>query len=125
MSVDSWDFVVRLSDRDRLCAATRTTIHQRLYVLHAVEPLPDIGQMTIHKGANLRHSTNFANMSILVDTNVVPGLIRISPNPAVKKRADIQSVESLYFSAVGEVELRFGAAVLPLGRRRDRLIFKN
>ncbi len=80
--------------------------------------------MTMHWGANLLHSTNFANISILVDTNVVSELIRISPNPAVKKWADIQPVESLNFSAVSEAELRFGAAILPLGRRRDRLFSK-
>ena len=31
-------------------------------------------------------------------------------------------MEELFFSAVGEAELRYGAAVLPAGRRRNTLI---
>ena len=29
--------------------------------------------------------------------------------------------DSLYFSAIGETEMRYGLAVMPMGRRRDRL----
>ena len=31
-------------------------------------------------------------------------------------------LEDLFFSAVGEAELRYGAAILPTGRRRETLV---
>ena len=48
---------------------------------------------------------------VVQDTNVVSDLIRPSPSPAA----------SLFFSAVGEAELRFSLATMPAGRRRDAL----
>jgi predicted nucleic acid-binding protein len=33
-------------------------------------------------------------------------------------------LEDLFFSAVSEAELRYGVAILPAGRRRDKLFFK-
>jgi predicted nucleic acid-binding protein len=59
---------------------------------------------------------------ILVDTNVVSELMRAVPAPAVLSWFDEQEAGELYFSAVGEAELRTGAAILPEGKRRDRLI---
>ena len=61
-------------------------------------------------------------MTVLLDTNVVSELIRRSPNPAVEKWATGHSLEDLFFSAVGEAELRYGAAILPVGRRRETLV---
>ncbi len=50
---------------------------------------------------------------ILLDTNVVSELMRKSPDPAVEAWVRGHPVEDLFFSAVGEAELRYGAAVLP------------
>ena len=55
---------------------------------------------------------------ILLDTNVVSELMRTSPNPAVEAWIADQHVEHLFFSALGESELRYGAAIMPAGRRR-------
>lgn len=61
-------------------------------------------------------------MIVLLDTNVVSELMRKAPNPAVEAWAAGQPLEDLFFSAVGEAELRYGAAILPEGRRREALI---
>jgi predicted nucleic acid-binding protein len=59
---------------------------------------------------------------ILIDTNVISELMREAPAPAVLAWFDRRTVEELYLSAVSEAELRTGAAILPAGRRRDRLV---
>ena len=59
---------------------------------------------------------------ILLDTNVVSELMRKSPDPGVEAWVASHPVVDLYFSAVGEAELRYGAAVMPMGRRRDTLV---
>jgi predicted nucleic acid-binding protein len=59
---------------------------------------------------------------ILIDTNVISELMREAPAPAVLAWFDRRTVEELYLSAVGEAELRTCAAILPAGRRRDRLV---
>ena len=61
-------------------------------------------------------------MSVLLDTNVVSELIRKAPDPAVETWAAGHALEDLFFSAVGEAELRYGAAILPAGRRRESLV---
>ena len=60
-------------------------------------------------------------MIVLLDTNVVSELMRKAPDPAVEAWAAGQPLEDLFFSAVGEAELRYGAAILPEGRRREAL----
>ena len=60
-------------------------------------------------------------MPVLLDTNVVSELIRKAPDPAVEAWAAGHALEDLFFSAVGEAELRYGAAILPAGRRRESL----
>ena len=57
----------------------------------------------------------------VLDTNVVSELMRLSPTPAVAAWVAGRSASSLFFSAVGEAELRYGVAIMPAGRRRDRL----
>ena len=59
---------------------------------------------------------------ILLDTNVVSELMRTSPTPAVEAWIADHPVQDLFFSAVGESELRYGAAIMPTGRRRDSLL---
>ncbi len=61
-------------------------------------------------------------MSILLDSNVVSELIRKVPDPAVATWVAGWPLEDLFFSAVGEAELRYGAAILPPGRRRQALL---
>ena len=61
---------------------------------------------------------------ILLDTNVVSELMRSSPEPAVEAWVAGQPPKNLFLSTVSEAELRYGAAILPEGRRRDTL-FSN
>lgn len=61
---------------------------------------------------------------MLLDTNVVSELIHKSPAAAVATWVSGHPLENLFFSAVGEAELRYGAAILPAGRRRDGLFFR-
>jgi len=63
-------------------------------------------------------------VSTLPDTNVVSELMRESPEPAVARWVSRHPVEDLFLSAVSEAELRYGAAILPFGRRRETLFFK-
>ena len=58
---------------------------------------------------------------ILLDTNVVSELMRSSPHPAAEVWVARRAAASLFFSAVGEAELRYGIAIMPAGRRRDKL----
>ena len=58
---------------------------------------------------------------IVIDTNVVSELMRLAPDPAVMAWFSAQESAELYLTAVSEAELRAGAAILPAGRRRDRL----
>ena len=58
---------------------------------------------------------------IVVDTNVVSELMRLTPAAAVMRWFAAQDSGSLYLTAVTEAELRLGAAILPAGQRRDRL----
>ena len=59
---------------------------------------------------------------ILIDTNVISEVMRPAPAQAVLDWFSAQDAQTLYVSAVSEAELRTGAAILPAGKRRDRLI---
>ncbi len=61
---------------------------------------------------------------ILLDTNVVSELTRPAPNPSVTSWLAAQITEDVYLSVVTEAELRFGVAILPAERRRERLAFE-
>ena len=58
---------------------------------------------------------------ILLDTNVVSELMRHKPEPAVLAWLDAQEASAVYISVITEAELHYGVAILPEGRRRDRL----
>jgi predicted nucleic acid-binding protein len=58
---------------------------------------------------------------IVLDTNVLSELLRPTPAPQVEAWLAAQDGTSVYFTAVGEAELRHGVAILPAGRRRDAL----
>ena len=59
---------------------------------------------------------------IIIDTNVVSELMRAIPDPAVLTWFASHAANSLFLTAISEAELRTGAAILPAGQRRDRLI---
>lgn len=59
---------------------------------------------------------------ILLDTHVVSELMRPAPSEAVLAWFAAQDAADLYLSAIGEAELRRGAAMLPAGKRRDQLM---
>ena len=58
---------------------------------------------------------------IVLDTNVISELLR--PTPAVEVDAWLATQEGadVFFTAVGEAELRHGVALLPRGKRRTAL----
>ena len=58
---------------------------------------------------------------ILLDTNVVSEVIRPSPFAKVRTWLAAQPGDSLFICATTEAELRYGVAILPLGRRRSVL----
>ncbi len=58
---------------------------------------------------------------IVIDTNAISEAMRPVPEPAVMAWFSAQNSAELYLTAVSEAELRTGAAILPAGRRRDRL----
>lgn len=58
---------------------------------------------------------------ILLDTNVVSEPLQPVPAPSVIEWIDAQAIETLYLCAITVAELRFGVAVLPAGKRKERL----
>jgi len=58
---------------------------------------------------------------IILDTNVVSELLRPAPSPAVEAWLAAQHNAAVFFTAIGEAELRLGVAILPAGRRRTAL----
>lgn len=58
---------------------------------------------------------------ILVDTNVISEPLRVAPDPRVIAWLDDQPLETLYLSVITVAELRYGAARLPAGKRRNNL----
>ena len=58
---------------------------------------------------------------IVLDTNVLSELLRPTPAPQVEAWLAAQDGRNVYFTAVGEAQLRHGVAILPAGRRRDAL----
>jgi toxin FitB len=58
---------------------------------------------------------------VILDTNVVSELLRPTPAAQVEAWLAGQDGASVYFTAVGEAELRHGLAILPAGKRREGL----
>lgn len=58
---------------------------------------------------------------IMLDTNVISEALRPNPESRVLDWINTQAIETLYLSAISVAELRFGAALLPSGRRKDKL----
>ncbi len=58
---------------------------------------------------------------IVVDTNVISELMRPEPNPKVLAWIAAQPRAQLYTTHINQIEILYGIAVLPEGRRRDAL----
>jgi toxin FitB len=58
---------------------------------------------------------------IILDTNVLGALMRSVPDAAVVRWLDRQPAESVWITSITLFETRFGLALLPSGRRRQRL----
>jgi hypothetical protein len=58
---------------------------------------------------------------IILDTNILGALMRSVPDAAVVKWLDRQPAESVWITSITLFEARFGLALLPSGRRRQRL----
>ena len=58
---------------------------------------------------------------IILDTNVLSELLRPEPARQVERWLAAQDGARVYFTTVGEAELRHGVAILPAGKRRHAL----
>jgi toxin FitB len=58
---------------------------------------------------------------IILDTNVLGALMRSVPDATVVRWLDRQPAESVWITSITLFETRFGLALLPSGRRRQRL----
>ena len=58
---------------------------------------------------------------IILDTNVLSELLRPAPAGQVERWLAAQDGTKVYFTTVGEAELRLGVAILPAGKRRATL----
>lgn len=58
---------------------------------------------------------------IVLDTNVVSGLMRATPEPAVLGWLDKQTADQLWLTAIVAAELMYGVARLPDGARKQQL----
>lgn len=58
---------------------------------------------------------------VILDINVISEPLKRTGDLAVVEWLDQQDIETLYLTAVTVAELRFGIAVLPLGRRKRHL----
>jgi predicted nucleic acid-binding protein len=59
---------------------------------------------------------------ILLDTNILSELMRPAPEQAVEHWLADQPEASVFISAITEAELRYGAQIMPSGKRRAALI---
>lgn len=60
-------------------------------------------------------------MKLLLDTNVLSELMRPIPDQAVVQWLDAQPTAEIYISSITVAEIQLGIALLPAGRRRNRL----
>ena len=58
---------------------------------------------------------------IVLDTNVLSELLRPSPARQVEAWLSTQDGTQVYFTTIGEAELRHGVAIMPAGKRRAEL----
>ena len=58
---------------------------------------------------------------IILDTNILSELLRPSPARQVEDWLSTQDGTQVYFTTIGEAELRHGVAIMPAGKRRAEL----
>ena len=58
---------------------------------------------------------------IILDTNVLSALMQPSPNPQVKAWLDQFGMEQMWLTSITVMEIEFGIALLPQGKRREAL----
>ena len=58
---------------------------------------------------------------IILDTNVLSALMQSMPEPGVIAWLDRQPPQSIWTTAISVFEIQLGLALLPIGRRRERL----
>ena len=58
---------------------------------------------------------------IVLDTNVISEMLRPEPDPAVVAWLSEQDASEVFLTAITAAELRYGVALLPLGKRREIL----
>ncbi len=56
-----------------------------------------------------------------IDTNVASELMRPEPTLAVAAWIAERDAQEMYLTAVSEAELRYGVAIMPVGKRRNAL----
>ncbi len=59
---------------------------------------------------------------IILDTNIVSELRLPAPEPKVEAWLAARNPAGIYLTAISEAEMRYGAAIMPEGKRRDALI---
>ena len=64
-------------------------------------------------------------MATIVDTNVASEIGEPHVHPAVLAWWDRQPIEEMFTTAVTEAEMRYGLAIMPLGRRRDEVAIQT
>ena len=64
-------------------------------------------------------------MTTILDTNRRIGLTRERPHPAVLDWWYKQVSEEMFTTAITEVEMHFGIAIMPAGLRRNRQAMRN
>ena len=64
-------------------------------------------------------------MAIIVDTNVASEIGEPRAHPAVLAWWDRQHVQEMFTTVVTEAEMRYGLAIMPLGRRRDEVALQT
>lgn len=64
-------------------------------------------------------------MPTILDTNVTSELNRESPHPAVLAWWRSQIPGEMFTTAISEAEMRFGLAIMPGGRRRNRQVLRT
>ena len=58
---------------------------------------------------------------IILDTNVISELLRPAPAAQVERWLAAQDGAMVFFTSVGEAEIRYGLAIMPSGRRHAAL----
>jgi predicted nucleic acid-binding protein len=59
---------------------------------------------------------------IILDTNVISELLRPAPEPRVEHWLSAQDGLSIYLTSISEAELRYGLAIMEVGKRRAALV---